>query len=67
MKEKFHEMVARVSKKSPAHAQAIAAFAKRNGPAEPMPTKTKVPVPAKKLFKINPASALASDGLPSQQ
>lgn len=29
--EKFHEMVARVSAKNPAHAQAIAAFNKRNG------------------------------------
>lgn len=30
--EKFHEMVARVAQKNPAHAQAIAAFTKRNGP-----------------------------------
>lgn len=30
--EKFHEMVGRVMNTSPAHAQAIAAFTKRNGP-----------------------------------
>ena len=59
MKEKFHEMVARVAKKNPAHAQAIAAFTKRNGP--------KAPLPAKKLFKINPASVPKTDDLPSQQ
>jgi hypothetical protein len=29
--EKFHEMVARVAGKSPAHAQAIAAFNRHNG------------------------------------
>ena len=29
--EKFHEMVARVSKSHPAHAQAIAAFNRHNG------------------------------------
>jgi len=33
--EKFHEMVARVTSKSPAHAQALAAYSKRNGPVKP--------------------------------
>lgn len=50
--EKFGEMVARVATKHPAHAQAIAAFTKWNGPvATPKPQKfsTTGPVIAKRV------------------
>lgn len=49
MKEKFHEMVARVA---PAHAQAIAAYTKRNGPVasrKPQNFSTNDKVIAKKM------------------